>query len=977
MADQKVNISVSADVSGAERSIKGLGNTINSQPSTPAAGASGPQGRKGGQAPPSGKQAELDSAVAREAAARRALTQRFNKTFTDSQVSQIARDFAEMSRSSTRLKRFGGDLEKWMNSFRQTFPSGGRANRHYSEVMNQLGVSPQYSGGAGGMFRTAGRAMMNATGAGGGVFGSIMGQASQNASETDGGAGSAAGMGMLGKGALIGAAAYMGVKTIQKVGQKIGDAQDEAIHYHDLRQSVGNAAVGFDELKDSVSFFTANMGVLSGKTAELADRYTKSSLVFGTEAGAGIGAGVGAGVSLSRSYGLAAPEAGVDFLASMRRYKVASGSTDDNRKLAYMIGDAVGNTGAFSKADDVLGAISHFVESTTRSSYNPANVGGYADMLGRLGSLKLPGMDAQGAASMMQKVASSWATPNGGSDAGQFSRLDWAQKTGVDATTVGAINDAGPMATYGSTFGPDSALFKNAEPELKKQFAEIYASAVKQGLADKPFQDQEIESLTAKHGKEWAPLALKGQYSSLSYTEAIMLSRATSTEKGGMGEFRNRVAGRVGEGIANTDDIKRMADFSQIDVADDKELAALKAKYLKEHAKGSQKAALASATDPEEVKKILTQIAATRNTTDKGEEARTAQVNLDRQFQAYASSMIPLTTAIQQGIFALLPKVAMSRELQQVEADLNYQRKIERTGGNQEKIDKINARAIDAAKRGPMADEEYLGRSGSIRKGWNAFNSDEKKAEMAALDKERKRRNAIVPSAVKSLIVKQAEETARGTTAERGDLTSDDDAAKLLNEMLQNARPNIRPRSGGAGVRNMRNNNPGNIESGSFANSHGATGTDGRFAIFPDKETGSRAMDALLGQYGKKGINTIDGIVRKWAPAKENGEGSTAAYVDAVAKETGYGKTDKLDMSDPAVIAAIAKAKARREGDVAAYVERDAALPDAARPASGGQVATVNINLDGTLKGPNGTSVDMSKAASAKFQQTHAGVSRG
>jgi hypothetical protein len=44
------------------------------------------------------------------------------------------------------------------------------------------------------------------------------------------------------------------------------------------------------------------------------------------------------------------------------------------------------------------------------------------------------------------------------------------------------------------------------------------------------------------------------------------------------------------------------------------------------------------------------------------------------------------------------------------------------------------------------------------------------------------------------------------------------------------------------GPRNRRNNNPGNIEYGPFAKEHGAIGTDGRFAIFPDEETGFRAM---------------------------------------------------------------------------------------------------------------------------------------
>lgn len=44
----------------------------------------------------------------------------------------------------------------------------------------------------------------------------------------------------------------------------------------------------------------------------------------------------------------------------------------------------------------------------------------------------------------------------------------------------------------------------------------------------------------------------------------------------------------------------------------------------------------------------------------------------------------------------------------------------------------------------------------------------------------------------------------------------------------------------------QRNNIPGDICYGAFAQAHGATGTDGRFAIFPDAATGFTAMGALL-----------------------------------------------------------------------------------------------------------------------------------
>ena len=49
-----------------------------------------------------------------------------------------------------------------------------------------------------------------------------------------------------------------------------------------------------------------------------------------------------------------------------------------------------------------------------------------------------------------------------------------------------------------------------------------------------------------------------------------------------------------------------------------------------------------------------------------------------------------------------------------------------------------------------------------------------------------------------------------------------------------------------SGARNWRNNNPGNIEYGSFSKKYGAIGGDGRFAIFPSYEVGRKAKEALL-----------------------------------------------------------------------------------------------------------------------------------
>ncbi|WP_304674749.1 hypothetical protein [Neisseria blantyrii] len=108
------------------------------------------------------------------------------------------------------------------------------------------------------------------------------------------------------------------------------------------------------------------------------------------------------------------------------------------------------------------------------------------------------------------------------------------------------------------------------------------------------------------------------------------------------------------------------------------------------------------------------------------------------------------------------------------------------------------------------------------------------------------------------------------------------------------------------GSRAWRNNNEGNLEFGKFAKAHGAIGTDGRFAIFPDEETGRRAKEALIfeGNGGKylannpldygKGIGyrdkTLLQMIAAYAPSGEN---NTRAYQQRILKAVG-GRNKKM-----------------------------------------------------------------------------------
>ena len=81
-----------------------------------------------------------------------------------------------------------------------------------------------------------------------------------------------------------------------------------------------------------------------------------------------------------------------------------------------------------------------------------------------------------------------------------------------------------------------------------------------------------------------------------------------------------------------------------------------------------------------------------------------------------------------------------------------------------------------------------------------------------------------------------------------------------------------------------RNNNPGNIIASSFAFKHGAVGTNGRWAVFPDEETGFKAAISLLKT--KSYVNlSISQAIHKWAPSADGN--NPVKYAQKVSNLTG------------------------------------------------------------------------------------------
>lgn len=107
--------------------------------------------------------------------------------------------------------------------------------------------------------------------------------------------------------------------------------------------------------------------------------------------------------------------------------------------------------------------------------------------------------------------------------------------------------------------------------------------------------------------------------------------------------------------------------------------------------------------------------------------------------------------------------------------------------------------------------------------------------------------------------------------------------------------------------RGLRNNNPGNIRETTGSLWNGQTGTDGQFAIFGAPEYGIRAMSKLLMNYqALYGIDTVRGLINRWAPPNEN---DTGAYVGHVAESLGVHPDQTIEVAEhlPGLVAVITR----------------------------------------------------------------------
>ncbi|GAB1368848.1 hypothetical protein MASR1M42_13990 [Azonexus hydrophilus] len=151
--------------------------------------------------------------------------------------------------------------------------------------------------------------------------------------------------------------------------------------------------------------------------------------------------------------------------------------------------------------------------------------------------------------------------------------------------------------------------------------------------------------------------------------------------------------------------------------------------------------------------------------------------------------------------------------------------------------------------------------------------------------------------------------------------------------------------------RGVRNNNPGNIMKGDKRWQGEVQGNDPRYATFATPEAGIRAMGKTLLTYQEKhGLNSVEAIIARWAPATEN---NTAAYVATVAKEMGVKPDAALNLRDGDTLAKLTRAMIRVENGNQPYSDQQIAAGLAAAT-KGSPLPKASASAQGDPTAPTG-----------------------
>ena len=471
-----------------------------------------------------------------------------------------------------------------------------------------------------------------------------------------------AGAGLMG---LMGGMLALGVgKLVSGVMEKVEQAENNAIAYDRLKRVLGDVSVSFGGLKSIVEGSAKNLSITFDEAARLSTQFAKLGNLSGDKYKS-IPDEMKNAVGLSRAFGLD-PSQGVGVMGQLRGVG-ATKDVQDSRRFALLIGETIGRSGAFAKADEVMEALASYTTQQTRSGLGGANQNAYGGLFSALVGSGIPGLDPAGAASLMSRVNSSLASGGAKGEASQFFTGQIGAGMGLDPIQTQIMREGGAFATNDNSFGNGSV------------YSRFMGGAGPKG--SQTYLDATLGRLRGQYGSNPLMLAqATSNHLGIGLRQAMGLLSVNPNQMGEMGRYAGDLTKLSGTGIGNLSTALYGSASDRQSLAGDY-LGRTGADALS----ATDRAALEGASgNDEKLRDVLGRIAGKYDQErTQGSDIRDSKNALDNIKTSMADKLVPLTQEIRHGIMYIAGNGGKSpMEIQQKVLELESKDRVSRIEGD-------------------------------------------------------------------------------------------------------------------------------------------------------------------------------------------------------------------------------------------------------------------------------------------------------
>ncbi len=439
------------------------------------------------------------------------------------------------------------------------------------------------------------------------------------------------GAGLMG---LVGGMLALGIgKIISTVTEKVGQAEDNNVGYDKLKRTIGDVNVSFTGLKSILEAAASNTKITFAETSKLGLEFTKLGNISADQYKT-IGRELETGIGFSRGFGLD-PEKGVQAFGQARGVGALK-NEQDTRRYALLIGETIGKSGAFAKADEVLDAVGQYTVSQTRQGMGAANMAGYAGTFSALTGSGIPGLDVGGTSALMARINATMSAGGGKGEASQFFTNTVGQKMGLNSIQTQILREGGAHATNDEAFGEGSIAkrYGISGPSGNKTFLQGSLDELRKQYKD-PGQ---LAQATANHlginmRQAMAVLSVKPN----EMGEMQKFGDVSKLSSSGIGNLSKVLFGGSADRSAMADSLKRRTGA---DALSQPEMARLD-EAMKSGNAETQKKVLAELISSHDYERTM------------GSDIRDSKAVLDNIKVALADKLVPLTQEMRQGIMSI------------------------------------------------------------------------------------------------------------------------------------------------------------------------------------------------------------------------------------------------------------------------------------------------------------------------------------